>query len=48
MTTTWSFENRHMTRDEFLLQEIGDFLLQEDGGKIVLDESQDWTFETKN
>lgn len=37
---------------EYLLQELGDFLLQEDGSKIITDQSTitytDWTFNTKN
>lgn len=32
----------------FLLMETADFLLLEDGGKIILDESTPYSFQTKN
>ena len=32
----------------FLLQEIGDYLLQENGYRILLDDSIDWGLGTKN
>lgn len=32
----------------FLLQEIADYILQEDGGKIILQEVQEWAEETKH
>ena len=55
---SWTNETKHSTSwatgIEFLLQEIGDYLLQEDGFKIVLDPSvgsksqPTWTNLTKN
>ena len=32
----------------FLLMETGDYLLLEDGGKIILEESIPYSFQTKN
>jgi len=57
---TSSFTNQSKTSSTwdygvyYLLQEIGDYLLQENGGKIVLQESTNqktptsWTNQTKN
>ncbi len=47
-TSTWDYG------EWFLLQELGDYLLQENGDKIVLDQSPgtkntaSWTFGTKH
>ena len=32
----------------FLLMETGDYILLEDGGKIILEESIPYTYQTKN
>ena len=41
MATSWD------TRKNYLLQEIGDFLLLEDGSKISIDTATSWTERTK-
>ena len=56
--TDWTAQTKNETTFDnglyFLLQEIGDYLLQENGGKIVLQESWNfkapttWTGTTKN
>lgn len=39
---------KHILADYFLLKEDGFFLLLENGGKIILEESTGYQFQTKN
>ena len=50
MTTEWTTEFKHPI--DYLLLELGDYLLKEDDGQIVLEQTGNssslWTEETKN
>ena len=46
--STWLNQIKNTIMNFFLLQEDGFFLLQEDGDKIVLNQSENWTNQTKN
>ena len=45
---SWSYQSKSSVAEGFLLQELGFFILQEDGGKIILQEVQEWTPQTKH
>lgn len=47
MTTTWTNLTKHLAL-AFLLKEDGFFLLLETGDKIILEQSNAWTNQTKN
>jgi len=47
MTTTWANLSR-TAYESFLLQELGDFLLQENGDRIELEDNIDWSTATKS
>lgn len=44
---TWANATKHFIIS-FLLMETGDFLLLEDDGRIVLEESDTYSYQTKN
>ena len=44
----WTPQSKSSTAFGFLLQEIADFILQENRGKIILQEVQGWTPQTKH
>jgi hypothetical protein len=45
---TFTPQDKSSMAEGFLLQEIGNYILQENGGKIILQEVQIWTEQTKN
>ena len=45
---TWTKETKHEMDLDFLLQEISGFILQENGFKIMLNDSEGWDFIQKN
>jgi hypothetical protein len=44
----WTEQSKSSMAEGFLLQELGFYILQENGGKIILQEVQEWTFQTKH
>jgi hypothetical protein len=44
----WTEQSKSSMAIGFLLQELGDYILQEDGGKIILQEVEEWTPQTKH
>lgn len=45
---TWTGETKHELDLDFLLQEISGFILQENGYKILLNQSESWDFNEKH
>jgi len=44
----WTSQSKSSMAFGFLLQELADYILQENGGKIILQEVQSWTPQTKH
>lgn len=45
---SWANLEKHIAQILYLLTEAGGYLLQEDTGKLILDQSNSWTNQTKS